>query len=263
MQWRRRATLFGQKELNDLVRDLDLPKLSALLLGSRLKSKNLLNDGVRFSWYKHPEKEYLPFFINESPLVYYVNVKGLIEKLGTAYNPLDWQLFIDSSKASLEAVLLHNGNLFASISLAHSTQMKETYENIEIMLTKLKYEEHGWKVCVDIKVLNMLQCQHSGYTKFACLLCEWGSRDKANHWIKRDWPIRILRTSEHKNISKCALIDPSKVILSPLHIKLGLIKQYVKALNNQGACFLYIANKFPKLSSEKVKEVIFVGPTHK
>ena len=87
-----RSTLFVQQELNDLVRDLDLHKLSALLLGSRLKSKKLLNDGVRFSWYKHREKKYLPFFINESPLVYSVNFKGLIEKVGTAYKPLDWRL---------------------------------------------------------------------------------------------------------------------------------------------------------------------------
>ena len=35
-------SLFGQEELNDLVQNLDLLKLSALLLGSRLKSKNLV-----------------------------------------------------------------------------------------------------------------------------------------------------------------------------------------------------------------------------
>ena len=38
------------------------------------------------------------------------------------------------------------------------------------------------------------------------------------------------------------------------------MEQYVKALNKQGACFQYIINKFPKLSSEKVKEGIFAGP---
>ena len=106
----------------------------------------------------------------------------------------------------------------------------------------------------------MLQGQQSGYTKFPCLLCEWDSRDKANHWIKRDWPVKISRTLGHKNISKRALVDLSKVILPPLHIKLGLMKQYVKALDKQSACFLYIFNKFPKLSSENVKEGIFVGP---
>ena len=160
-----------------------------------------------------------------------VDVKGLIEKLGNAYNPLDERLFIDSSKASSKPVLLHKGNLFASIPLAHSTQIKETYKNIEIMLTKLKYKEHRSKVCVDIKVLKMLQSQQSGYTKLPCFLCKWDSRDKANHWIKRGWPVRILRTSEHKNISKRALVDPSKVMLPTLHIKLVLMKQYVKALD--------------------------------
>ena len=27
--------------------------------------------------------------------------------------------------------------------------MKESYENMEILLTKLKYHDHAWKVCVD------------------------------------------------------------------------------------------------------------------
>ena len=49
-------------------------------------------------------------------------------------------------------------------------------------------------------------------------------------------------------------------MLPPLHIILGLMKQYVKALDKQGACFLYIANKFSKLSNKEVKEGIFVGP---
>ena len=91
----------------------------------------------------------------------------------------------------------------------------------------------------------MFQGQQSGYTKFPCFLCEWDSRDKANHWIKRDWPVRISRTPGHKNISKRAVVDTSKVILRSLHIILDLMKQYVKALDKQGACFLYVANKFP------------------
>jgi hypothetical protein len=53
-------------------------------------------------------------------------------------------------------------------------------------------------------------------------------------------------------------VDPEKSILPPLHIKLGLIKQFVKALD--GNCFNYLNNKFPVLSQAKVKECIFVGP---
>lgn len=55
-------------------------------------------------------------------------------------------------------------------------------------------------------------------------------------------------------------MSPSKVLLPPLHIKLGLMKQFVKALNKEGDCFKYICEKFPILSEEKLKEGIFKGP---
>ena len=42
------------------------------------------------------------------------------------------RLFIDSSKRSLKAVLLDVGNKRPSIPIAHSTQLKEYYDNIEI-----------------------------------------------------------------------------------------------------------------------------------
>jgi len=57
-------------------------------------------------------------------------------------------------------------------------------------------------------------------------------------------------------------LDRSKVLLSPLHIKLGLIKQYVKALDRkkeEGECFKYLKKQFPKLSDEKITEGIFDG----
>ena len=54
--------VFGQSELNDLVRDLGLAKESAELLGSRLKSKNLLAHGTSFSWYNHRESAFALYF---------------------------------------------------------------------------------------------------------------------------------------------------------------------------------------------------------
>jgi hypothetical protein len=41
-----------QEELNDLVRDLDLPKSKAELLSSRLQQWNLLKENVRISVYR-------------------------------------------------------------------------------------------------------------------------------------------------------------------------------------------------------------------
>ena len=44
------------------------------------------------------------------------------------------------------------------------------------------------------------------------------------------------------------------------YIKLGLIKQFVKALDCSEDCFGYICSTFPGLSYEKKKAVIFDGP---
>jgi hypothetical protein len=57
-----------------------------------------------------------------------------------------------------------------------------------------------------------------------------------------------------------SLIDPKNVLLPPLHIKLGLMKHFVKALPKEGECFKYLCKKFPGLSDAKLKEGIFVGP---
>ena len=48
-------------------------------------------------------------------------------------------------------------------------------------------------------------------------------------------------------------------MLPPLQVKLGHMKQFVKALNKEGACFKYIQEKFPHMSTEKVKKGVFVG----
>ena len=55
-------------------------------------------------------------------------------------------------------------------------------------------------------------------------------------------------------------LDTSKVILPPLHIKLGLMKQYVKALNNEGVCLKYVKEKLHKANAEKVNEGAFIRP---
>ena len=52
-------------------------------------------------------------------------------------------LFIDSYKESLNGVLLHNGNVFGSIYLGHSTTLKTKYSEIKFVLKKISYYEHN------------------------------------------------------------------------------------------------------------------------
>jgi hypothetical protein len=254
---------FTQIELNDLVRDLGLTKDCAEILGSRLKAKNLLSADTSFSWYRYREKEFVPYFAHDGQLVYCCDIPGLVCKLGGSdivYQSSDWRLFIDSSKTSLKGVLLHNGNKYASVPVAHSVHLKETYTNLATLLNKINYKEYEWIVCGDMKVICMLLGQQPGYTKMPCFLCEWDSRARKEHWEKKLWQPRLSLTPGSKNIVSETLVDPSKVLLPPLHIKLGLMKQFVKALDKEGNCFKYICNKFTSLSYEKVKEGVFVGP---
>ncbi|KAI6661417.1 hypothetical protein LOD99_13289 [Oopsacas minuta] len=85
------------------------------------------------------------------------------------YNPSDWRLFIDSSKRSLKCVLLHNGNIFGSIPIGYSVKLKEEYNNVKEILEIINYSAHDWVICVDLKMVNFLSGQQSGFTKYPCV----------------------------------------------------------------------------------------------
>ena len=55
------------------------------------------------------------------------------------------------------------------------------------------------------------------------------------------------------------LVDAAKIVLPPLQVKLGLMKNFVKAINKSGRAFQYLREKFPRLSGAKPKEGIFIG----
>jgi hypothetical protein len=44
-----------------------------------------------------------------------------------------------------------------------------------------------------------------------------------------------------------------------LHIKLGIINNFFKAMDGHSAGFMYLKNKFPRISDAKIKEGVFVG----
>ena len=92
----------------------------------------------------------------EENLLFRDNIEGLITIMGTSYIPLEWRLFIDSSKRSMKCVLLHNGNKLAFIPIRHSIQMKETYENIKTILDRIKYVGHEWIIAGDLNISSML-----------------------------------------------------------------------------------------------------------
>ena len=62
------------------------------------------------------------------------------------------------------------------------------------------------------------------------------------------------------NVKWDPLIDPSRILMPSLHIKLGLIKQFVKALDRNSEPFKYLQNFFSKFFEAKIKADVFIGP---
>ena len=176
------------------------------------------------------------------------------------YSALNWRLFIDSSKQSLKAVLLHIGNVYPSIPIAHSVWMKEDRESVKILLELIRYNNHNWDVCGDFRMIAFPLGVQVGYTKHSCFLCLSYSRANEQHYVIKNWPPCEDLTPGFHNVLNSPLIERSKILLPPLHIKLGLAKQSVKSLKPTSHAFCYIRQMFQGISVAKVKGGIFVGP---
>jgi len=108
--------------------------------------------------------------------------------------------------------------------------MKESYECMKLLLGKIKYDEFKWKLCDNLKAVALSLGMQLGYTKYCCFLCEWDSRVKKNHYVNELWPKRTSLTPGEKNVVNPPFVLPEKIFLAPLHIKLGLMKKFVKVL---------------------------------
>ena len=88
-----RRSPFNQLKLNDLVRDLYLPKQSAELLASRLQEKNLLHPDTSATFYRKRE-DLLKYFTSKDGLVFCNNIDNLfLDPSLREYKSKEWRLF--------------------------------------------------------------------------------------------------------------------------------------------------------------------------
>jgi menaquinone-dependent protoporphyrinogen IX oxidase len=66
--------------------------------------------------------------------------------------------------------------------------MKDSYENIKLLLEKIRYEKYNWNDRGDLKIIVVLLGLQLSYTKVCCFLCEWDIRDRIHHYIQSQWP---------------------------------------------------------------------------
>ena len=113
---------------------------------------------------------------------------------------------------------------------------------------------------MDLKTVNILLGQKHGYTKFPCFFCLWDSRNFSSHYTQKNWPQRETLEVGKENVIANALVPRDRIVFPPLHIKLGLVKQFIGALDKNGECFKYICQVLHMVSYEKLKAGILNGP---
>lgn len=78
--------------------------------------------------------------------------------------------------------------------------------------------------------------------------------------MESNWAPRSDLKPGDANILHEPVVDRKNIIFPPLHIRLGLIKQFVEVLPTEGDCFKYFILAFPSLSFKKIKAGVFDCP---
>ena len=63
----------------------------------------------------------------------------------------------------------------------------------------------------------------------------------SQHYKQKDWGSRSTFVPGEHSLKVNPLVDMNKVLLPPLHIKLGSMKNFVKALHKNGAAFQHLS----------------------
>ena len=197
-----------KKDLNDLIRDLKLSVTHGELLISRLKGWNLVDSSIHITTQRDRSSDFAKFFTFENDMCFCLDIAGLFSAIGVQFNEDEWRLFIDGSRKSLKAILLHNGNIRPSIPVAHSRHLKEQYEHIAQLLKNIKYNEYLSELLRDMKMVAILLGLQGGNTRFPCYLCLWDSQARDEHYSNKQWPKCIEYTLDktHNVIRKALVI---------------------------------------------------------
>lgn len=197
-----------------------------------LKSLGLLDKSCKVSDARTRSYHLHKYFDTNQHLAFCCDIEGLFGELGAVHSPVDWRLFIDSGGKTLKVMLIHNQNVFPSvpIALAFSSRIKESYQSTKLILESIKYAQYQWSLCCDLKLVCFLQGLQGGNTTNPCFLCLFCSRDKENHYINHQWAPRVDEETGKNNRKYEPLVSSEKIIIPPLHLKLGFAMQFIKTI---------------------------------
>ena len=242
-----------------------------------LKKKSLLEKEVKIKDFITGHNVYSSFYSEKAfdggSYVYCNDIELLLFSLD--YPPADqWRIWIDNARItqrhqrenSFKVALLHIGNKFKPVPLLYSNTLGETYEHLKEVLDVLEYEQFQWPICVDLKIASILVGRSGGNPLHPCHLCKWNRNDNPYSADKIDCSnlarTRYIGTHEqvpHRfnfSIQNNSLIsDPTKILMPPLHIRLGIFQKLFEKLNARARN--YLLEKFNKPDEQRL---VFNGP---
>ena len=98
-----------------------------------------------------------------------------------------------------------------------------------------------------------------GLQQYGCYMCLWQSRKK-NRYGHADWPFRTSHVVGKENQKSKPLILQNRILLPPLHIKLGIVKNFITSILSNLSAAERLHTLFPNLSGMKLKAGVLTGP---
>ena len=106
-------------------------------------------------------------------------------------------------------------------------------------LKVIYYNNYNYLKCFIILIYTFAyRCHTSAYAIY--FLCKWDSRADQEYYSRRIWPERDNLHPGSNNIIQNSLVNHNRILLIQLHIKLGLMKHFIKALDRNGSTMQFL-----------------------
>lgn len=136
---------------------------------------------------------------------------------------------------------------------------KEKEPVLKDLLNKINYHKYQWMFCGDLKMISITLGVMSGNAKNPCFLCNWEKASKSEDWPTRKGQKRRCWIAGQLNVKYDSMVPRDKVLLPPLHIKLGVMTQLAKQFIKDDKLKTHLQKVFPKLSDAKIQGGVFCG----
>ena len=127
------------------------------------------------------------------------------------------------------------------------------------LLSAVSCSEDKWLICGDLNVVGLVLGLQGEYTKYSCFL--WVRDSCVDYqYVRQEWLLRQRFKLGLHFVESHPLVELNKTLFPPLHIQLGVKKNFVKASDRKGSGLAFSQKMFPLISMQKLKADISDSP---